>query len=124
MPEVLSLFPVLGKKLNEEIYINESVLGHKFLNRAFKASYEVGTDIFSIFIIENKLAGETWKSAEAYLSSAEIDAVESGSGKYVFTDGYNGTIFLSWKDNKIVIISGLSKDQTEIADQYTSEILK
>ena len=124
MPEVLSLFPVLGKKVNEEIYINESVLGHKFLNRAFKAGYEVGPDIFSIFIIENKLAGETWKSAEAYLSDAGIDAVESGSGKYVLTDGYNGTIFLSWKDTKIVIISGLSKDQTEIADQYTSEILK
>jgi len=124
MPEVLSLFPVLGKKVNEEIYINESVLGHKFLNRAFKAGYEVGPDIFSIFIIENKLAGEAWKSAEAYLSASGIDAVESGSGKYVLTDGYNGTIFLSWKDTKIVIISGLSKDQTEIADQYTSEILK
>jgi hypothetical protein len=124
MPEVLSLFPALGKKANEEIYINESVLGHKFLNRAFKATYEVGTDSFSIFIIENKLTGETWKSAEAYLSSAGIDAIESGNDKYVISDGYNGTIFLSWKENKIVIISGLSKDQTEIADQYTSEILK
>jgi len=39
-------------------------------------------------------------------------------------DGYNGTIFLSWKDNYIVIISGLSKDQSDIADKYTSEILK
>jgi len=124
MPEVLSLFPVLGKKVNEEIFINESVLGHKFLNRAFKASYEVGPDNFSIFIIESKLSGETLKSAEAYLSAAGIDAVEAGSGKYMLTDGYNGTIFLSWKDTKIVIISGLSKDQTETADQYTSEILK
>ena len=39
-------------------------------------------------------------------------------------DGYNGTIFLAWKDNRMVIISGLSKDQADIADQYTSEILK
>ena len=124
MPEVLSLFPALGKKVNEEIYINESVLGHKFLNRAFKATYEVGTDSFSIFIIENKSSGETWKSAEAYLSSAGLDAIESDNDRYVLADGYNGTIFLSWKENKIVIISGLSKDQAEIADQYTSEILK
>jgi hypothetical protein len=124
MPEVLSEFPGLGKKVNEEIYINESVLGHKFLNRAFKASYEIGPDTFSIFIIESKLPGETWKSAEVYLAATGIDALESGSGRYVLTDGYNGTIFLAWKDNKIVIISGLSKDQTDIADQYTSEILK
>jgi hypothetical protein len=39
-------------------------------------------------------------------------------------DGYNGTIFLAWKENLIVIISNLSKDQAEIADRYTSEILK
>jgi hypothetical protein len=125
MPEVLSLFPVLGKKVNEEIYINESVLGHKFLNRAFKATYEVGTDNFSIFIIDNKMSGEAWKTVEAYLSSVGIvETIESGNDRYVLTDGYNGTIFLSWKENKIVIIAGLSKDQAEIADQYTSEILK
>jgi hypothetical protein len=42
----------------------------------------------------------------------------------MIADGYNGTIFLAWKDKKIVIISGLAKDQSEIADKYTSEILK
>jgi hypothetical protein len=39
-------------------------------------------------------------------------------------DGYNGTVFMTWKDNRIVIISGLSKDQSEVADRFTSEILK
>ena len=53
MPAVLSQFPETGKKINEETYINESVLGHKFLNKAFKAIYEVGNDNFSIFIMEN-----------------------------------------------------------------------
>lgn len=123
MPATLSQFPEIGKKKNEETYINESVLGHKFLNKAYKAIYEVGTDNFSIFLMENKSPEETWKSANAYLEAAGIDSTESGSGKYMFTDGYNGTIFLSWKDNIIVIISGLSKDQSGIADRYTSEIL-
>ena len=41
-----------GKKINEETYINESVLGHKFLNKAFKATYESGPDNFSVFIME------------------------------------------------------------------------
>ncbi len=50
--------------------------------------------------------------------------LNQSSGKYVLADGYNGTVFLAWKDNRIVVISGLSKDQADIADQYTSEILK
>ncbi len=124
MPDVLSKFPEIGKKLNEETYINESVLGHKFLSKAYKANYEVGPDQFSIFIIENNSFDETWESAEAYLSVAGIDASESESGKFVLADGYNGTVFLSWNEKLMVIISGLSKDQTGLADTYTSDILK
>ena len=124
MPPVLSLFPETGKKVNEEMYINESVLGHKFLNHAYKANYESGPDNFSVFIFDCKTPEEAWKYAESYLISTGTDALESSSGKYVLADGYNGTVFLAWKENKIVAISGLSKDQADIADQYTSEILK
>jgi hypothetical protein len=124
MPEVLSQFPEIGKKINEETYINESVLGHSFLNKAFKAIYEVGSDNFSVFLIENNSPDEAGKMTEAYLAASGVDKVESGSGKYMFKDGYNGTVFLAWKDKLIVIISGLSKDQTDLADRYSSEILK
>jgi hypothetical protein len=124
MPSALSMFPSEGKKVNEEMYINESVLGHKFLNKAFKANYEIGPDNFSIFIFNSGSPEEAWKSADTYLSSCGTEALESTSGKYVLSDGYNGTVFLAWKDNKMIAISGLSKDQAEIADKYTSEILK
>lgn len=124
MPTVLGRFPVTGKKTNEEIYINESVLGHKFLNRAYKAGYEIGPDIFSVFIIENSSTAEVRKCINTYLASCGMDSTESENGRYMLKDGYNGTVFLAWKDNLIVIISGLSKDQSEIADRYTSEILK
>jgi hypothetical protein len=124
IPVVLSRFPEAGKKINEETYINESVLGHKFLNRAFKAEYETGNDKFAIYLIESRSPEETWKSSEAYLKATGTEAMESESGKYLLSDGYNGTIFLAWKDNIIVLISGLSKDQAAIADRYTSEILK
>jgi hypothetical protein len=124
MPSVLSKFPETGKKVNEETYINESVLGHKFLNKAFKAIYEVGSDNFSIFIIENNSPEDAKKTVDAYLTATGTDAVDSGSGKYLLKDGYNGTIFLAWKENIITIISGLSKDQTDVANRYSSEILK
>jgi hypothetical protein len=124
MPAALSLFPASGKKINEETYINESVLGHKFLNKAFKASYESGPDNFSVFIMEKNSPEEVKKITETYLAAAGEEAVDSETGRYMFKDGYNGTIFLACKENRIVIISGLSKDQSEIADHYTSEILK
>lgn len=124
MPAVLSEFPSEGRKLNEETFINESVLGHQFLKKAYKATYEKGSDNFSIYLIDFGTPQEAFTSAETYLASAKIEAVQSDSGKYIFTDGYNGTVFLSWKDKRMVIITGLAKDQSDIADKYTSEILE
>lgn len=124
MPALLSRFPEIGKKLNEEVYINESVLGHKFLNKAFKAVYELGTDNFSVFMIESNTPEETHDIVEKYLEASGMDASDAEAGKYMLKDGYNGTVFLSWKENMIVIISGLSADQSEVADRYSSEIIK
>ncbi|NLJ42938.1 MAG: hypothetical protein GX431_04715 [Bacteroidales bacterium] len=124
MPSMLAWFPSDGLKQNEEVYINESILGHSFLNKGFKASYQVGNDAFSIFIIESNSADEARKTAETYIASTGISPVETAESKFVLTDGYNGSVFLAWKDRKIVIISGLAKDQSDIADRYTSEILK
>jgi len=124
MPAMLSKFPEIGKKANEETFINESVLGYKFLNKAFKAVYESGPDTYSIFILEESSTAEVKKAINLYLATTGTDAIESESGRYMLKDNYNGTIFLAWKDSLIVIISGLSKDQSEIADRYTSEILK
>ncbi len=124
MPSALSLFPESGRKVNEETYINESVLGHKFLSNAFKANYEAGNDVFSIFILENKTPDESHKTLEAYLAATGTEAADSENSRYILKDGYNGTVFLAWKGNRIVLISGLSTDQASIADKYTSEILK
>lgn len=124
MPGVLSRFPDSGKKVNEETFINESVLGHKFLNKAYKADYELGPDKLSVFIMERNTSAEVRTSVGDYLEATGAEATESESGKYMLNDGYNGTIFLAWKENIILIISGLSKDQSDIADQFTSDILK
>lgn len=124
MPSVLSQFPAEGKKANEETYINESVLGHSFLNKAFKAAYQVGSDEFSVYISDASSPEAAKKTAEIYIASTGISPVGTGDSKFMLSDGYNGTIFLAWKDNRIVIISGLAKDQAAIADKYTSQIFK
>jgi hypothetical protein len=124
MPSALKEFPDIGKKKNEETYIKESVLGHEFLTGAFKAFYEAGNNEFSIFLFKKQSVEDASKTVAAYLKSAGLEIDDQTGGKYVFKDGYNGDIFLSWKENKVVIISGLPKDQTEVAGRYSSEILK
>ena len=123
MPAELSLYPAEGKKINSEMFINESVLGHKFLDKAFRADYELGPDSFSVFVLNFDDPADLHKSADSYLNSAGIDSPESVTGKYALEDGYNGNIFIAWKGNRMVIISGLAKDQSGIADKYSSEIL-
>ncbi len=109
MPAMLTQFPAEGRKVNEETFINESVLGHSFLNKAFKAVYQVGSDEFSIFISDASSPEAAKKTAETYIASTGISPVETGDSKFMLMDGYNGTIFLAWKDKRIVIISGLGE---------------
>lgn len=124
MPSLLSWFPSNGKKNAEELFISEKILGHSFLKRGFRASYQLGNDNFFIYIIEKESAAEARETAETYIASAGISPVTTGDNKFVLMDGYNGTIFLAWEGNKIAIISGLAKDQSDIADRYITEIFK
>lgn len=124
LPAALAQFPAEGKKANEETYINESVLGHKFLNNAFKAQYQLGSDEFSIFIMDKASTKEAVNMVNEYLKQTSLEPTEEDNGKFVLNDGYNGTIFLAYKNSKIVLISGLAKDQSDVAERYTSEILK
>ena len=124
MPAIITQFPAEGKKQNDETYINESVLGHKFLNNAFRANYEIANESFSVFILEKTSWEETMETVNAYLKAASMEPSDDENGKYVLKDGYNETIFLSWKGNRIVIISGLAVDQSETAEKFTSSILK
>ncbi|HBE41786.1 MAG TPA: hypothetical protein DDW27_11390, partial [Bacteroidales bacterium] len=39
MPAMLTRFPSEGKKMNEETYFNDNVLGHQFLHSAYHAPY-------------------------------------------------------------------------------------
>lgn len=123
MPSALKIFPSNGKKANQETYINENVLGHNFLNKAFKAEYESGNDAFSIFLLEST-PKEIQKSVDEYLAATGIEPVDAEIGKYMLKDGNNGTIFLAWKGNRIIILSGLSIDQSAVADKYITEIFK
>lgn len=123
MPSLLLRLPDEGKKVNEETYINESVLGYTFLNKAFRAVYQVGNDTFDLYLIKCSSPQEAIQSVNSYLKTTGMDPDNSESGKIVVADKYNGNIFLSWKGEYIILISGLQKDQADIAEKYTADIL-
>lgn len=124
LPAQLTKFPSEGKKLNEETFINENVLGHGFLNSAFLANYSIGNDNFCIYFIQKESTADIFQMAKAYLNTAGLETFLTDENRFVFNDGYNGTIFVAWKDTMMVIISGLAKDQTDLAYKYTMDILK
>jgi hypothetical protein len=124
LPKVLSDFPEEGRVRNEETYIREGVLGYEFLQGAYKAVYQAGETTFSIFIFDKPSPEECRKTVNIWLSKAGVDPDDSLTGNYVIREKYNGDIFLSWKESRMVAIQGLAKDQTDIAGRYTSEILK
>jgi hypothetical protein len=101
MPAYLKEFPEMGKKKNQETYIKESVLGHEFLRGAFKAMYEVVNNEFSIYLIKSQSVEESIKTVTLFLKSAGLEIDDSSGGKYIFKDGYNGDIFLSWKEIRL-----------------------
>ncbi|HCI56051.1 MAG TPA: hypothetical protein PLN06_04095 [Bacteroidales bacterium] len=123
LPKTLREFPESNKVNNTETFINKEVLGHEFLSEAFKAQYEINGTAFSIYLIEKDIPDEIQEMAKKYLSKAELEPENLYEGKYIFRDGYNGDIFLAWKNTRMLIIQGLAKDQSAIADRYTSEIL-
>lgn len=124
MPKTVTEFPDNNRVKNSERYINESVLGHEYLNRGFQAEYQIDGTTFNIILIDKETAAETAKTAASFLAGAGLEPNSAEEGKYCFRDGYNGDIFLAWRGTRMVIISGLAKDQSAIADRYTGEILR
>ncbi len=122
MPAPLSKFPSEGKQANTEKYVNESILGHGFLNRAFSANYILGPDTFTLYLFTNPSEADNLKMIGSYLKTAGIDPVDN-EGKLMINDGYNGIVFAAWKGATSVLITGLAKDQSDIADKYAAEIL-
>ena len=122
-PEALALFPDRGKKENSEMYIAENVLGHEFLNDAFRASYNIDDNHFEIYLFTENTDTENQQMLDKYLSKYELYPGEEPGGKFYFEDGYNGFIYLSWEHNLVILISGLKADNTELANEYLNNII-
>jgi len=123
MPEAFKRLPVNGRIANEEIYINESVLGHSFLSGAMKAVYQVEDSRFNVYLFETESEAKAYEAVKAYLNVAEIEPENETNGKYQFKDGYNGMIYLVWNQKTFVVITGLDSGMEDFAGTFCDPIV-
>jgi len=121
-PEELSLFPEKGKQDNSEMYVAENVMGHEFLNNAFRANYNIDDNRFTIYLFTGNSTAENQDMLEQYLSGYGLSPGEQPGDKFYFEDGYNGYIYLAWKPGLVVLISGLKENNTGLANDYLNNI--
>jgi len=123
MPESFKRLPANGRLANEELYINESVLGHSFLNGAMKAVYELDGTRFNLYLFDSETAAKAYESVAAYLKIADIEPENETDGKYQFKDGYNGLVYLVWNRNKFAVITGLNSGMEDFAGSFCDPIV-
>lgn len=122
-PAPVRAFPREGLLDNQETYILEGVLGHDYLQGAYRASYEIDGDRFEIYQMETA-SPQAAASALSALTGIPGSSVTDEVEKYVTDDGYNGTLFIVRKGPKIVIISGLTREKDALAVRFLDQIIK
>jgi len=120
-PALLKLFPEEGLLKNQETYLLESVLGHEFLRGAFRASYDVSGDLFDIYLFNCKSPEDAVTMASGLAGDAF--SADEDIFKYAFEDGFNGVIHMARKGSMLVVVSGLSFEQTPLAERYITLML-
>jgi hypothetical protein len=123
-PELIKAFPLEGKVINEEMFVSENVIGHSFLSDAFRASYKSDGKSFIIYLFARDNSSEIGTMVQNYLARQNLDTDNQPEGKSTFKDGYNGDIFLAWKSDRMIIITGLDAADSDFAGNYISKILK
>ncbi|MDX9930193.1 MAG: hypothetical protein RBS37_10120 [Bacteroidales bacterium] len=122
MPGLLMKLPANGRLVNEEMYINESVLGHGFLRGAIKAGYDIDGNVFTLYLFSCETADMAADAVAAYLERAGLVREEGMSGKYQFRDGYNGNIFLVWNSATFAVLTGLGTEKLDFVNSFVSQI--
>lgn len=123
MPGIIKMLPEEGRRINGEVFLTESVMGHIFLENAYKVNYSVEGKKFDVFVFTKETAEECQEMISAYLEWAEIDGIDPASEEIFLDDKYNGPVFIRQKGAKLVLINGLQKDSLGITVNISDAIL-
>lgn len=124
MPEIIKLLPTEGRKVNGEVFLTESVMGHPFLEDAFKVSYNLDGKKFDVFVFSKENAEECREMISSYLEWAGTEGIDPAAEEIIMTDKYNGPVLIRQNGPKMILFNGLPEDSTGIADSISNAILK
>lgn len=103
LPAMLKVFPAENKEPLSETYIVGSVLGHKFLRTAWRATYKKDGNEYYLFIID----GQTKAGAEKMLADYMAFNKQTGrpaEGAFIMPDRFNGDIPMLWRGRYIYAV--------------------
>lgn len=113
-PALISALPSEGLVKNDILYIVQSVFGYSFMEKAFRASYQLNEEDWYLYVFQNspERIREMLKAlAEANEFGEEIPVGET----MLFTDQYNGEILLCQQDDFLLMIP-LNGGEASIAE--------
>jgi hypothetical protein len=121
-PPELNWFPENGKVKNAERFISREFLGHEFFDSVFTARYDLEGKEFTAFI-SHRAGKESAKKilAQMYKSATGKVPANLREGDRMIKDGYNGNIYLIWKDN--VLFGFQDIDDQALIRSMAAEIL-
>jgi len=122
LPELLSVFPAEGRLDHSDSFISSNVLGHEFLQDAFKADYEIDNKSFTIMIFKRNNSADCNLILKDYLKyTGESIPSEWKNGLYTVHDKYNGTINFYLQNN--VLFGFIELEDKATIDRLTGKIL-
>ena len=124
MPGIIKMLPAEGRLTNGEVFLTESVMGHAFLENAYKIKYTLDGKKFDLFVFTKENAEQCREMISAYLDWADVEGVDPSSEKIFLEDKYNGPVFIRQKGPKLVLVNGLQKEDFGITLNISEAILK
>ncbi len=124
MPDIIKLLPLEGRKLNGEVFLTESVMGHVFLENAFKVGYDLDGKKFDVFVFSKESAEECGEMISSYLEWAGVEGIDPAAEEIFLEDKYNGPVLIRRNGPRLILFNGLQKDSLGIADSISNAVLK
>jgi len=119
-PARLSAFPAAGLIANSERFLRRSVLGLKFLNNGYTASYRTGGREFEAYLIDCPSEAEAVSAAKAltdYFAGAG-KTVTPTSGGFHAQDPYLKNVYAVKSGAVLCLVTKLESGQESLANKF------
>jgi len=124
MPSIVTQLPKEGRTINGEVFLTESVMGHPFLENAYKISYSRDGKKFDVFVFTSLNPEDNHKMIASYLEWAGVEGVSPDQEEIFLTDKYNGPVFIRQKAGKLVFVNGLDQDSSSVFSDISGALLE